>query len=268
MNILGVINMPSFFTVPYRLLINIFGTSPLSIRKRLKGIPSYFKDWLNYSNLNPPKDSFKIKFRDIYPCLADRYDNAGSTTGEYFYQDLWVAQKIFADNPVEHWDIGSRIDGFIAHLLTFRSVNVIDIRPLKSNIAGLVFHQGNITNLTFLDNSITSLSCLHTVEHIGLGRYGDPVDPSGCFKGMKELQRVLTPGGKLYFSVPIGREHVAFNAHRVFDPLTIIQSFPSLNLINFIAVSKDGDLLESTEPKDFTSIKYACGIFIFQKPES
>ncbi len=267
MNILAITtNMRSFLAVPYRLLINISGISPLGLWQRLRGIPSYFQDWLNYSKADLPKNSFKIKLRDIYPCLEDRYDNAGSTTGEYFYQDLWVARKILIANPVDHWDIGSRIDGFIAHLLTFRSVNVIDIRPLKSNVSGLVFHQGDITNLSFLDNSVMSLSCLHTVEHIGLGRYGDPVDPSGCFKGMKELQRVLSPGGKLYFSVPIGQEHVAFNAHRIFDPLTIIESFSSLNLIDFIAISKDGDLIESTQPKDFTNVKYACGIFIFEKP--
>jgi SAM-dependent methyltransferase len=261
-------NVRSFLAVPYRLLINISGINPLSIKRRFQGLSSYFQDWLNYSKADLPKDSFKIKLRNIHPCLEDKYDNAGSTTGDYFHQDLWVARKVFAANPLEHWDIGSRVDGFITHLLTFRSVNVIDIRPLESNISGLVFHQGDITNLSFLDNSIGSLSCLHTMEHIGLGRYGDPIDPSGCFKGMKELQRVLAPGGRLYFSVPIGQERVEFNAHRVFNPLTIIESFSALNLINFVAVNGTGDLVEPTQLENFINVKYACGIFVFQKPDS
>ena len=70
-----------------------------------------------------------------------------------------------------------------------------------------------VTNLSHLDDSVESLSYLHTMEHIGLGRYGDPIDPLGYLKGMNELQRVLKPGGKLYLSVLIGQERVEFNAY-------------------------------------------------------
>lgn len=238
----------------------------ITILKDLQGLLLYIRDYINYSRQPQPKDSLKIRLTEIYPCLIDRYESAGLTTGDYFHQDLWVARKIFAANPMEHWDIGSRIDGFITHLLTFREVNVIDIRPLKSKTSGLFFHQGNITNLLIEDNSIQSLSCLHTVEHIGLGRYGDPIDPAGCFKGMQELQRVLAPGGTLYFSVPIGREYVAFNAHRIFDPFTVIESFSALHLIDFVAINGDGDLEEPTQPENFRKISYACGVFVFTKP--
>jgi SAM-dependent methyltransferase len=238
----------------------------ITILKDIQGLLLYVRDYINYSRQPQPKNSLKIKLKEIYPCLIDRYESAGLTKGDYFHQDLWVARKIFAANPLEHWDIGSRIDGFITHLLTFREVNVIDIRPLKSKTSGLIFHQGDITNLPFADNSLKSLSCLHTVEHIGLGRYGDPIDPSGCFKGMHELQRVLAPGGTLYFSVPIGREYVAFNAHRIFDPFTIIESFSKLNLVKFVAIDSNGDLVEATQPEDFRDVSYACGVFVFDKP--
>jgi SAM-dependent methyltransferase len=238
----------------------------ITIIKDLKGLGLYIRDYVSYRKQESPKDSFKIKLKNIFPRLTDRYENAGLVKGDYFHQDLWVARKIFVNNPVEHWDIGSRIDGFITHLLTFRDVNVIDVRPLESNTSGLTFYQGDITNLAFPDRSIKSLSCLHTVEHIGLGRYGDPVDPFGCFKGMKELQRVLAPDGTLYFSVPIGREYVAFNAHRIFDPFTIIDFFTELKLVNFVAINGDGDFVEKTRPEDFQNVSYACGIFIFHKP--
>ena len=238
----------------------------ITILKDLQGLLLYIRDYVSYNKQPQPKDSLKIKLSKIYPCFTDRFDNAGLTTGDYFHQDLWVARKIFRANPVEHWDIGSRIDGFITHLLTFRSVNVIDIRPLQSNTSGLTFYQGDITKLSMADQSLQSLSCLHTMEHIGLGRYGDLIDPNGCFKGMKELERVLAPGGILYFSVPIGREHVAFNAHRIFDPCTIIKAFETLELIEFAVVNGGGDLVDPAQVEDFRKVDYSCGIFIFRKP--
>ncbi len=239
----------------------------ITILKDVQGLLLYIRDYVNYKQQPQPKESLKINLGKIYPCLSDRFDNAGLTTGDYFHQDLWVARKIFGANPVEHWDVGSRIDGFITHLLTFRGVNVIDIRPLKSTVSGLTFYQGDITKLPMTDKSMQSISCLHTMEHIGLGRYGDPINPNGCFKGMKELERVLAPGGTLYFSVPIGREHVAFNAHRIFDPCTIIESFKSLDLMEFVAINGSGDLVDPARIEDFRKVDYSCGVFVFKKPD-
>lgn len=253
---------------PYKIFNSIFRINILDIIKRIRGLWCYLLDGFHYNRLSSDRNSFSISLRNLYPCLDDRYDNAGSTKGDYFHQDLWVARKIFTANPNEHWDIGSRIDGFITHLLTFRAVNIIDIRPLESTVSGLFYHKGNITNLSHLDDSVESLSCLHTMEHIGLGRYGDPIDPLGYLKGMNELQRVLKPGGKLYFSVPIGQERVEFNAHRVFNPMTILKTFSSLNLVEFVAVNAAGDLMSSVQPEDFKDVRYACGIFIFQKSSS
>jgi hypothetical protein len=252
--------------VPYRIVLGLTGINPLDIWKNVLGLSAYLRDCVAYNQSTPPKTSFNIRLEHLHPRLGDRYHDAGTAGGDYFHQDLWVARKIFAANPFEHWDIGSRIDGFIAHLLTFRTVNVIDIRTLQSSIPGLIFHQGDVTALQIPDDSIESLSCLHAMEHVGLGRYGDPIDPWGCFKGMQELQRVLAPGGKLYFSVPIGRERVEFNAHRVFDPFTVIETFSSLTLVEFAAVNELGDLIDPAKPEDFKTIRSACGLFVFEKP--
>ena len=100
----------------------------------------------------------------------------------------------------------------------------------KPDMAGLFTIAGDITRLPFADASIRSLSSLHVIEHIGLGRYGDPIDPSGCFAAMRELSRVLASGGHLYLSTPVGRERVCFNAHRVFAARTILNAVPDLRL--------------------------------------
>jgi hypothetical protein len=191
---------------------------------------------------------------------------AGITGGHYFHQDLWAARKIFEQRPTEHFDIGSRIDGFIAHLLVFMPVTVVDIRPIASNLKGLTFFQDDASELAKVSNdSIHSISTLHVAEHFGLGRYTDPIDPQACFKFMESLQRVLAPGGRLYFSVPVGRERVEFNAHRVFAPKTILDTFYGLELVSFSFVGDDGEIYEDTDPLALPQSEMACGLFEFSK---
>ncbi|HEY3658136.1 MAG TPA: DUF268 domain-containing protein [Steroidobacteraceae bacterium] len=241
------------------------GFHPTILLKSLAGVPVFLSNWLRYQKLNS-KPSFRLRIKDAYPILADRYANAGLADGHYFHQDLWAARKIFKSHPQEHIDIGSRVDGFVAHLLVFMPVTIVDIRPLVSNIEGLTFLQDDATSLSMLQrNSVRSLSSLHAAEHFGLGRYSDPIDPDACFKFMDSLQHVLAPGGKLYFSVPIGRERVEFNAHRVFSPNTILQRFSLLRLESFSFVADDGSLHQDTEPLALPDSEMACGLFEFSK---
>jgi SAM-dependent methyltransferase len=154
--------------------------------------------------------------------LHDWRGEAGEIRHEYFWQDLLVARLIFQANPRRHVDVGSRIDGFVAHVASFREIEVLDIRPLSKAIPGVVFRQVDIRNLPDdLCGYCDSLSCLHALEHVGLGRYGDPIDAAGARKAFRNLGRMLEKGGTLYLSVPCGRERVEFNAHRVFSLLTL-----------------------------------------------
>jgi SAM-dependent methyltransferase len=209
---------------------------------------------------------FAISARNLHPILSDFEANAGQARGHYFFQDLWAGQKVFQRRPTQHLDIGSRIDGFVAHLLTFMSVTVLDVRPLDSNVAGLTFVQGDATNLRgFGDGSVDSLSSLHAIEHFGLGRYGDPIDPEGWQKAMLSLQRVLRVGGRLYLSVPVGRERLCFNAHRVFSPRRIVDTLTDLKLVSFSGVDDDGAFLQSPTFEDLGGCVYGCGFFEFTK---
>jgi hypothetical protein len=229
------------------------------------GSLAYLRDWRTYNRKLAPSSRFRARLSDMAPYVMDRYQDAGVARGHYFHQDLWVAKQVFRANPPEHWDIGSRIDGFIAHLLVFRDVHVVDIRALDSSVPGLIFHRGDLTALDLPTKSVQSLSCLHAMEHVGLGRYGDKVDPDGCFHGMKELARILAPEGRLYFSVPIGRERAQFNAHRIFDPESILACFPALTLIHFAAVNDLGDLVDPADWRDYRTANMACGLFVFSK---
>ncbi len=241
------------------------GFQPQVLVRSLQAIPGFLKDMRRYNRLNRAA-GFKITFRDLFPILTDRRAGAGQAGGHYFHQDLWAAKKIYQMRPGEHIDVGSRIDGFIAHLLVFMPVTIVDIRPLKSELSGVTFFQDDATELARMEsNTVASLSSLNVAEHFGLGRYSDPIDPDACFRFMSALQRVLRPGGRLYFAVPVGRERVEFNAHRVFAPKTILERFSTLQLISFSFVGDDGKLYEDRAPLDLPPSEMACGLFEFAK---
>lgn len=161
-----------------------------------------------------------------FPILTEWSESAGGL-GSYFHQDLTVARWINEAAPARHVDVGSRIDGFIGHLAVFREVEVIDIRPMHEEIPGVRFHQLDMMEELPEDwvRCTDSLSCLHTIEHFGLGRYGDRIDPTGHERGIHQLKQMVKPGGRLYLSTPVGRERVEFNAHRVFAPTTMVGWF-------------------------------------------
>jgi hypothetical protein len=120
-------------------------------------------------------------------------------------------------------------------------------------------------NLNFKNESVKSLSCMHVVEHIGLGRYGDEINYNGSTIAMKELQRVLAIGGLLYFVVPVGKPAIYFNAHRIFKPSYICEQFSELDLIEFSYISDNGIMIENVELSAAEDQNYACGCFLFKR---
>jgi hypothetical protein len=215
--------------------------------------------------------AFPIK--KFYPCLADRFDSSGSASGHYFHQDLLVAGRIFVNNPQTHYDVGSRVDGFVAHVASFRKIYVLDIRHNQSKTRNIIFEQQDF--MAPLKDSLKectdSLSCLHAMEHFGLGRYGDTVDCDGYLKGLENLYGMLMPNGKLYFSVPIGKQRIEFNAHRVFSVRYLLELFSGRYQIDYFSYVDDaGDLHENAELTDASiannfNCKYGCGIFEMRK---
>ncbi len=240
---------------------------PIAAAWHVVEAPSFVANFARYwrrQGLAPA--NFRIRLRYLFPVLGDRHASAGVASGHYFHQDIWAAREIYHRKPERHVDVGSSVAGFIAHLLSFRDVEYVDIRPVRTNVRGLHYVEGSVLALPFESNSLESLSSLHVTEHVGLGRYGDPVDPAGWSKAVTELMRVLQPGGILYFSVPIGRERLEFDGHRVFDPATVLRAFEPLNLVSFSYVDDAGDYVGDAQPASFAGW-YGCGMFLFTKPE-
>ncbi len=251
------------------LLIN-FGLDLRVTYNTIKGLPLFIKSSLNLLSFIVRNDSSDFKLK-LFPILSDAKSNSGITKGHYFHQDLWAARKIFKNKPSSHIDVGSRIDGFIAHLLSFMNVTVIDVRPLISKVDGLSFIQRDMmTNVGAHGLSSDSVSCLHALEHFGLSRYGDPFDWSGWKKGLRNLSSLVNDGGRLYLSVPIGIQTVEFNAHRIFDPKMFVNEVEKLGLSlhEFSYIDDYGDFHEGVDVNDWIYTKYGCGCFEFIKPET
>ena len=223
-------------------------------------LPKYFRALRAYRKLAP---TTKIGITDLQPCLGD-WTVSTPFDPHYFYQGAWLARKLKQKTPEKHVDIASSVL-MVSVLSGFINTIFVDYRPLKANLSGLTTIPGDILYLPFVDVSVSSLSCLHVIEHIGLGRYGDPLDPLGSVKGAIELQRILEKDGNLYISLPIGRERICFNAHRVHSPSTVLSLFSSLQLIDFSFVDDAGVLHENAQLTQANHLEYGCGLFHFQK---
>ncbi len=207
-----------------------------------------------------------------YKILKDFADKAGTASGSYFHQDLLVASFIHAKSPERHIDIGSRIDGFVAHVAAFRPIEIFDIRDLeKTGHNNIVFRRMDVMDTLNIQSDITdSISCLHAIEHFGLGRYGDRVDPRGHIKGFNNILKMLKPNGTLYISFPIAKSNeVWFNAHRVFNPTDILgwaEDQKSILLERFDYVDDEGSLHQNIDLKTHDlDVTHGCGIYTFTK---
>ena len=249
-----------YFITIHRLLLN-FGIN-IKLLKNFIFLPKYLFDFYKY------KKKGKIDY--FYPILGDNKEKAADLDSHYFQQDLLVAKYIFKKKPKKHVDIGSRIDGFVAHLGSFREIEIFDIRKIKIKFNTIIFKKLDITNVKkkYFDYT-DSLSCLHTIEHLGLGRYGDKIDVNGHINGFNNLIKILKKRGRLYVSLPIAEfSRTYFNAHRTFNPLDILYwSKTNIVLERFDYINDKGELRINKDLRkvNFKNLIHGLGIYTFVK---
>jgi SAM-dependent methyltransferase len=234
----------------------------MPVVNRFRALPVFLRNLRTYRRLNRD-ERFAASARELFYTTYDRYAPAGAFRRHYFLQDLWAARRVFAARPARHVDVGSRIDGFVAHVMAFCPVTYVDLRP--ADVPGLDFRQGSILQMPFETGSVPSLSSLHVIEHIGLGRYGDDVEPDGWRKAAGELARVLAPGGMLLVGAPVGRQRLVFDAHRIFDPRTLLDAFAGLRLEEFSLIDDSECLTENASFDQALTCRYGCGLLRLRK---
>lgn len=229
--------------------------------------PLVLVDYWHFKNKDT-ESRFNYNWRTFYPQIFDKTKLTGFDR-HYVYHTAWAARKVKEINPLRHTDIASSLY-FPGIVSAFVPVDFYDYRPAPLHLSNLKTEHADLTNLHFADNSLSSLSCLHTIEHVGLGRYGDPIDPEGDIKACRELSRVLAPGGSLLFVTPVGqRATIQFNAHRIYTYELVLKLFPNLKLKEFSYIPEHGTdgIRENANPSELQNETYACGCFIFTKPD-
>ena len=256
-------NSVSRFARAAGLLALNFGMDPRGL-KASKNMPRFLRDYRAFTARGG-------KVAELHPILGDYDAQAGSGSGQYFHQDLLVASFVYDAAPRRHIDVGSRIDGFIAHVAAFREIEMMDIRPLeKSAHARIRFLQGDLMRHNPEWNGVAdSVSSLHALEHFGLGRYGDTIDPNGHVTGFRNLSRIVAPGGMLYVGLPIGSQtQVFFNAHRIFapsEPPNWFEEPTTFALERFDYIDDEGNLNTRADICTMPPLIHGCGIYSFRR---
>jgi len=237
----------------------------IDLRKLIFSIPNYFgffRDMIKYSR---KESKHLVKFRNIFPCIHDK-TKFTSFDRHYIYHPAWAARILKETKPDFHIDISSSLH-FCSIVSAFIPIRFYDFRPARIELSNLSSKHANLTHLHFESNSIKSLSCMHTVEHIGLGRYGDSIDPDGDVKAISEIKRVLAVAGNLLFVVPVGKPKVMYNAHRIYSYDEVLEYFKGFVLNEFSLVPDDKELgfINNATKEMADRQNYGCGCFWFRK---
>ena len=231
--------------------------------KKIKSHLKFKKEFKKFQNISRNDNRFSLNWENKCPCLSDKTTQT-KFDAHYIYHPAWAARILEKTKPKKHIDISSTLH-FCSIISAFIPVEFYDFRPAKLNLSNLISKNADLTSLPFEDNSVKSLSCMHTIEHVGLGRYGGKLNPNGDLKAIKELKRVLTPDGNLFFVVPVGKPKIIFNAHRIYSYKQIIEYFNDLELKDFSLITDDGNYTPNSNEQTANNQKYGCGCFWFKK---
>ena len=232
--------------------------------------PSFLLEYLAFRSASRKAErNMEVPFRGWVPIIEDRTKNT-PVEPHYTYFPAWAARILAATKPARHVDISSYLP-FSTLISSFIPIQFFDYRPAKIKLESLTMGECDLMKLDFPDASITSLSCMHVIEHIGLGRYGDKMDAMGDVTAINELIRVLAPGGDLLFVVPMGAPRVQFNAHRIYAYKEIVQRFSGLALKSFTLIPDNAlevGMILGADESLCDRQKWGCGCFWFQKPSA
>jgi hypothetical protein len=239
--------------------------SPKRINEGGHTMQAFTEQFSQFKEQSSLDGRFEPKQTDWFPCLNDATAETGFDP-HYLLHTSWAARVLATTKPKVHVSFGDSLY-FVGIASAFTSMTFCDIRK-----SGLPFRdiQEDRADLTSLPPSWTgtlqSISCMHVLEHIGLGRYGDALDASGDRKAAAELARVLAPGGELLMVLPMeDPPRVCFNAHRLYSYSQVMDLFRSLSLQEFTLITNEGQFFENADPRLLEGRKYSCGCFRYTK---
>lgn len=133
------------------------------------------------------------------------------------FECAFAAGHLRAHRPGQILDIGS-YRHFILGLLAHYEVTTVDVRSRQARLQSETVITCDAKSIALPDASVDAVVTLCAIEHFGLGRYGDSFDPRADTLSLREIIRVLRPGGMCIMTTTItrGKPAIAFNAHRIY----------------------------------------------------
>lgn len=236
------------------------------LSKRQNAMIGFREEFAEFSKLLEGARGVALDRNEAYPCLDDRTSETGFDR-HYVYHPAWAARIVARIKPEVHVDISSTLH-FATIVSAFVRVAFYDFRPAPLVLPNMSSDPADLTNLHFDSNSIASLSCMHVIEHIGLGRYGDPFDVDGDGKAARELSRVLAKDGHLIVAMPVGRPRIQFNAHRIYSHEQVLELFSGLRLVEHSLIpdgAVENGMVQNPTAELVNAQNYGCGCYVFSK---
>jgi len=250
-------------------LLKIFGINFSRLYRTIVGTPKFITDVIKFDFLKSKRLGFPLKY--WRPIFGEHLMSSGEAKGHYFYMDHIVSGWIHDTAAASHLDVGSRIDGFVSSICVFKNVKYIDIRPNNIQLNNFELIVGDIMETDFVKKlgKYESVSCLHTLEHFGLGRYGDRLDPNGYEIGLCNIVSLVKKGGLLYLAVPMGNQRLEYNAHRIFYSDTIPNILTGFKLVDFAYVDDAGypnyPNISEIKKQNYFNQRHGCAIYKFKR---
>jgi SAM-dependent methyltransferase len=229
-------------------------------------LASFRKDWRHFKADEAARGGDRFPSANWGERMPSLWEATATTAydAHYLYHVAWAVRMVTGYAPSKHVDISSSLN-FCTTLSATVPTDFYDFRVTPLQLDNLLCGQADLTRLVFDDASIESLSCMHTIEHVGLGRYGDPIDVSGDMDAAAELCRVVRPGGHLLMVVPVGRARIVFNSHRIYGHDQILEMFPSFDVVETALVRDDRSFVRNPAATEFDAQTYGCGCFHLRK---
>lgn len=180
------------------------------------------------------------------PFLAKKfvYLNVNERLADYAF----VHQNLNLPDNGKILDIGSNGNRLVLEL-AISGFDVYGLDPLGCSFSHpeLSIIIGDICQSPFSDNSFDVVTAVSTLEHIGLGRWGDPQIENADRVALSEIRRILKSGGKLIMTVPFGKTKVVYHGkkplHKIYDCAAVKLAFSDtgLKIVKFSTIIKQGD---------------------------
>ena len=238
--------------------------------KKLAALPKHYSrfssEWRAFKAAEAQESELRFPEAKKSERVASLWEATQTTAfdAHYLYHTAWAVRAIARKAPAKHVDISSSLY-FSATLSAMVLTEFYDFRTTVVDLDNLKCGQADLTSLFFEDGSLESLSCMHTIEHVGLGRYGDPIDVNGDLKAAQELGRVVAPGGILLMVVPVGTQRIVFNSHRIYARANLLAMFPDFDPVEIALVRDDRRFVVNPPNEEFDAQEYGCGCFLLKK---